>query len=69
MAKRIRIGAVAYLNARPLVFGMEQGLGAERIELSYDVPAVLADRMRRGELDVGRAAPCTSKVNIFRWRC
>lgn len=48
----IRIGAVSYLNTRPLVFGMEQGLGRDRIELSYDVPAVLADRMRREELDV-----------------
>jgi chorismate dehydratase len=48
----IRIGAVSYLNTRPLVFGMEQGLGRNRIELSYDVPAVLAERMRREELDV-----------------
>ena len=52
MGERIRIGAVAYLNTRPLVFGMEQGLGAERIELSYDVPAVLAERMRSKAIDV-----------------
>ena len=41
-----------YLNARPLVFGLEQGLGAERIELSYDVPSVLATRLAAGELDL-----------------
>jgi chorismate dehydratase len=47
-----RIGAVSYLNARPLVFGLEQGLGAGKVELSYDVPSVLASRMAAGELDV-----------------
>lgn len=52
MPGKIRIGAVAYLNTRPLVFGLEQGLGARRFDLSYDVPSVLADRMQRGELDV-----------------
>jgi len=53
MGGKLRIGAVAYLNTRPLVFGLEQGLGGGRIELSYDVPAALADRLERGEIDVG----------------
>ena len=51
MAK-IRAGAVSYLNTRPLVFGIDQGMGADRIELSYDVPSVLASRMAAGELDL-----------------
>jgi len=49
---KTRIGAVSYLNTRPLVFGLEQGIGEERIELSYDVPARLADRMLADELDI-----------------
>jgi chorismate dehydratase len=49
---KIRAGAVSYLNTRPLVFGIEQGLGADRLELSYDVPSVLASRMAAGELDL-----------------
>jgi chorismate dehydratase len=49
---RTRIGAVSYLNTRPLVFGLERGIGGQRIELSYDVPSRLADRMVGGELDV-----------------
>ena len=49
---KIRAGAVSYLNTRPLVFGIEQGLGADRIELSYDVPSVLASRMAAGEFDL-----------------
>ncbi|HJQ98190.1 MAG TPA: menaquinone biosynthesis protein [Candidatus Polarisedimenticolaceae bacterium] len=48
----IRIGAVSYLNARPLVFGLEQGLDRSKFELSYDVPSVLASRMAADELDV-----------------
>jgi len=49
---KIRAGAVSYLNTRPLVFGLDQGMGADRIELSYDVPSVLAARMAAGELDL-----------------
>lgn len=49
---KIRAGAVSYLNTRPLVFGIEQGLGADRLELTHDVPSVLASRMAAGELDL-----------------
>ena len=52
MTHKIRIGAVSYLNTKPLVYGLERGLGADRVELSDDVPSVLADRMSRGEVDV-----------------
>ena len=52
MSAKIRIGAVSYLNTRPLVFGLEQGLAEDRIELSYSVPARLTDRMIAGELDI-----------------
>jgi chorismate dehydratase len=52
MSDKVRIGAVAYLNTRPLVHGMNQGLGSDRIDLSFEVPAVLADRMRTADLDV-----------------
>jgi chorismate dehydratase len=51
MAK-LRVGAVSYLNTRPLVFGIEQGLGSDRLDLTYDVPSVLASRMSAGELDL-----------------
>jgi chorismate dehydratase len=51
MPGSLRIGAVAYLNTRPLVHGLERGV-LPGVELSYDVPAELARRMARGELDV-----------------
>lgn len=49
---KIRAGAVSYLNTRPLVFGLDQGMGADRIEVHYDVPSVLSGRMHAGELDL-----------------
>ena len=49
---RLRVGAVGFLNTRPLVYGLARGLGAERIDLRYDVPSLLADRMREGSLDI-----------------
>jgi len=48
-----RIGAVSYLNARPLTWGLEQGLGAGRLALRFDHPAAIADEMEAGRLDLG----------------
>jgi chorismate dehydratase len=45
----LSIGAVAYLNTRPLVAGLA---GTPGIALSYAVPALLAERMAAGLLDV-----------------
>jgi chorismate dehydratase len=49
---KVRAGAVSYLNSRPLVFGLDQGLGADRIHLVYDVPSAVARRMAEGSLDL-----------------
>jgi chorismate dehydratase len=48
----IRIGAVSYLNTRPLVHGLVRSAAEHRIELSFGVPAELADRLAEGRLDV-----------------
>ena len=47
---RFRIGAVSYLNTKPLVFGMESL--APELEVVYDLPSRLADRLAAGELEV-----------------
>ena len=52
MSEQVRIGAVSYLNTLPLVHGLKQGHGSERIDLSYGTPAELARRMRDGALDI-----------------
>ena len=48
-APRLKIGAVSYLNSKPLIEGL--GEISDRIELILDYPSVLADRLGRGELD------------------
>lgn len=47
----VRIGAVPYLNARPLLFGLEQRRG-RRLDLSYADPPALADGLAEGTLDL-----------------
>ncbi len=51
MAERVRIGAVAYLNTKPLIHDLERL--APEAELVLDLPSRLADRLAQGTLDVG----------------
>ena len=46
----MRVGAVSYLNTKPLVYGLAES--APQIELVFDLPSRLADRLARGQLDV-----------------
>ncbi len=46
----IRIGAVSYLNTKPLVHGLVRF--APFADVVYDLPSRLADQLRRDELDV-----------------
>ena len=48
--KRVRLGAVGYLNARPLVYGLERD---PRFDLRYDVPAECARLLHAGAIDIG----------------
>src|SRR5689334_21905338 len=50
MNAAIRIGAVTYLNTKPLIHRLEDL--AEGAELILDLPSRLADRLEQGELDV-----------------
>jgi len=47
----IRLGAVSYLNTRPLVYGLEQQ--ADRFDLRFDVPAKCAELLHANEVDLG----------------
>jgi len=46
----MRIGAVNYLNSKPLVYGLEAS--APKARLFYDLPSRLADSLAAGRLDV-----------------
>ena len=50
MSRAIRVGAVSYLNARPLYYGLSDL--AHEIELVLEVPSRLSDMLAAGELDV-----------------
>ena len=53
-----RIGAVKYLNTRPLV----HGLAGRGVPVEYDLPSRLADRLAAGELDVA----LIPSIEVFR---
>lgn len=53
MAQKIKVGAVSYLNTKPLLYGFEQGMLQDEIELSFDYPANVARQLLNDEIDVG----------------
>jgi chorismate dehydratase len=54
----LRVGAVQYLNTKPLV----HGLAAAGVEVAYDLPSRLADRLADGRLDVA----LIPSIEVFR---
>jgi chorismate dehydratase len=50
MPRAIRVGAVSYLNAKPLYYRLTEF--APEIRLEMDLPSRLADRLAEGDLDV-----------------
>jgi chorismate dehydratase len=47
---RVRLGAVSYLNTRPLVYGLEP---SARFDVRFDVPSRCAALLHEGAIDVG----------------
>lgn len=47
---KLRLGAVSYLNSKPLVYGLTEALPAARVR--FDLPSRLADGLAAGDLDV-----------------
>ncbi len=53
MQTKIRVGAVSYLNTKPLVYGFDQGMMKENVELIIDYPAKIASMLIDDTIDVG----------------
>jgi chorismate dehydratase len=51
--KKWRIGAVSYLNTRPLLFGMEQSPFRDSIDLVKSYPAQIAQDLLNDTIDIG----------------
>ena len=52
----IRLGAVSYLNVRPLVYGLDQ---RDDVSLRFDVPSECARLLAAGEIDLGMVPSIT----------
>ncbi len=52
MSRRVRLGSVNYLNARPLVAGLADGVD-DRFEVRFDPPAECARLLAAGDIDLG----------------
>jgi chorismate dehydratase len=51
--KKIRIGAVSYLNTKPLLYGLANSSPDQDIELTLDYPAAIAEGLLNDKLDIG----------------
>jgi chorismate dehydratase len=53
LQRKIRVGAVSYLNTKPLIYGFEQGMMKESVDLKIDFPSKIATMLLEDEIDVG----------------
>jgi len=53
LERKIRIGAVSYLNTKPLLYGLENGAISDEIELVLDYPANLVNALKNDQIDIG----------------
>jgi chorismate dehydratase len=53
LIQKIKVGAVSYLNTKPLIYGFEQGKMKDEVELLIDNPANIAKLLLNNEIDVG----------------
>lgn len=51
--KKIRIGAITFLNVKPVFFGIEINNGESKVELCYSEPWQVTDSLRQRQVDLG----------------
>jgi chorismate dehydratase len=61
--RKPRVCAVSFLNTAPLVWGMLQGFQKDAFELSFAVPSECADRVARGDCEIG-LVPCAEMSRL-----
>lgn len=52
MERKIRVAAVSYLNTKPLIYGFEEGMMKNEVELITDFPARIADMLINDKADI-----------------
>ena len=53
MQTKVRVGAVSYLNTKPLIYGIEKGMIKDDADLIIDYPSKIASMLLENEIDVG----------------
>lgn len=53
MQRKVRVGAVSYLNTKPLIYGIEKGMIKDEAELIIDYPSKIASMLLEDKIDVG----------------
>src|SRR5215471_11073597 len=51
--RKIKVGVVSHLNTKPLIYGFEQGMMQDRVELVPDYPSRIAGMLINDEIDLG----------------
>jgi chorismate dehydratase len=51
--KKLRISAISYLNTAPLMWDFEHGKARGDLDISYTLPSLCAEAVRRGDADIG----------------
>ena len=51
--RKIKVGAVSYLNTKPLVYAFENGAMVDEMELIFDYPSKVAQMLINNEIDIG----------------
>ena len=53
MDRKIRVGAVSYLNTKPLLYGIQNSPVIREISLTTEYPSKIADMLLSDEIDIG----------------
>jgi chorismate dehydratase len=53
LTQKIKVGAVSYLNTKPLIYGFEHGKMKDEIELVIDHPSNIASLLINNQIDIG----------------
>ena len=61
--KKIRVGAVSYLNTKPLLYGIRKHKISQQIELIEDYPSRIAQLLIEDKIDVG-LIPVTAMLRL-----
>ncbi len=61
--KPYKVSAVSYANTFPFIYGIEQKMNHSDLEMSLDVPAVCAEKLSKGVVDIG-LVPVAELSNI-----